>query len=158
MERTQTPEVKGLNDAEQTQVKNETGWSDRVVNDVSSMKEYDVLKKADLREEVCNGRVCLVKDDIDPNYVDTKSGLTNRERMERGRPPIDARTGEQLEIHHLKQKHDGVFVELRESEHGDGNHGILHTKMEDSWRNDPELQSQYRIERQNHWKARAKEL
>lgn len=96
--------------------------------------------------------------DIDYDYVDEKTGMTNRELMAKGRSPIDAKTGEKIELHHIGQDHDSPFAELVEnSEHGDGNHSTLHPKTEGSWRNDPELEKQYAKERRDHWKARSKE-
>ena len=118
------------------------------------MDQYAVYKNAGLHEAEIDGRKCLVKD-IDLDYVDPKTGLTNRELMEKGRSPYDAATGEKIELHHMGQKHDGPFVELCEnSEHGDGNHECLHPNKEGSFRNDPELKNQYNYERAQHWKAR----
>ena len=95
---------------------------------------------------------------IDPNYVDPKTGMTNYERMLNGRAAIDAKTGEKLELHHLGQDKDGPLVELCEnSEHGDGNHHILHPNTENSWRHEPGALTNYERERFEHWHERAKE-
>lgn len=93
------------------------------------------------------------------DYVDPKTGLTNRELMQKGRSPIDSKTGEKIELHHMGQDKDGSFAELCEnSEHGDGNHSILHPKTDGSWRNEDGANANYdKIERPNHWKARAQE-
>ena len=121
------------------------------------MEQYEIYKKADLHEEEIDGRKCLVKD-IDLDYVDPKTGMTNRERMAKGRSPIDAKTEEKIELHHMGQGFDAPFAELCENnEHGDGNHATLHTKTSDSWRNDPELEKQYRGEKEEHWKTRVNE-
>ena len=146
----------GLTDEERLQIKNETGWSDEIINSIKSMDQYEIYKKADLTEAEINGRKCLVKK-IDFDYVDEKTGLTNRELMERGRSPIDPKTGEKIELHHMGQDYDAPFAELNEnSEHGDGNHSTLHPKTEGSWRNTPELNNQYQNEKREYWKARAK--
>ena len=145
----------GLTDEEKQKIKEETGWSDEIINHIESMDQYEIYKNAELHEEEINGRKCLVKD-IDMDYVDPKTGMTNRERMERGLSPIDSKTGEKIELHHMGQKHDSPFAELCEnSEHGDGNHKTLHTSTEESWRNDPEKNREYQQETKDHWKQRA---
>ena len=146
----------GLTDEERLKIKNETAWSDEIINSIKSMDQYEIYKKADLTEAEINGRKCLVKK-IDFDYVDEKTGLTNRELMERGRSPIDPKTGEKIELHHMGQDYDAPFAELNEnSEHGDGNHSTLHPKTEGSWRNTPELNNQYQNEKREYWKARVK--
>ena len=68
----------------------------------------------------------------------------------------EALTGEKIELHHLGQDKNGPLVELCEnSEHGDGNHGTLHTKDGESWRHEPGARAQYDKERTEHWKTRA---
>jgi len=92
------------------------------------------------------------------DYVDEKSGLTNKELMERGRSPIDAKTGERIELHHIGQSPDSPFAELTSnSEHGNQT-SKLHDNKEESWRRDPDLNNRFNNEeRPDHWKARAQE-
>lgn len=136
-------------------IKLETGWSDKIIDCIKNMDQYEIYKKADLHEVIIDGRHCLIKN-IDMDYVDPKTGKTNRELMEDGKSPIDAKTGEKIELHHMGQNYDSPFAELCEnSEHGDGNHQVLHTKNGESWRNDPKLNNQYKnVDKPNHWKAR----
>ncbi len=142
-------------DAEKQRYQDETGWSDDVVEHVDSGEQYDIYKKAELTDGEVNGRSALMKD-IDYDYVDEKTGLTNRELMASGRSPYDAKTGERIELHHMGQDYDGPFAKLCEnSEHGDGNHSILHPKTENSWRNNADLKYQYQRERMNYWKTRS---
>lgn len=144
-----------LTEEEKARIKEETGWSDEIIDAIESMDQYEVYKNADLHEAEINGRKCLLKD-IDLDYVDPKTGKTNRELMAEGKSPIDSKTGEKIELHHMGQNFDGPFAELCEnSEHGDGNHKTLHTSNEGSWRNDPEQKNQYQREKAQHWKARA---
>lgn len=144
-----------LTEEEKARIKEETGWSDEIINAIESMDQYEVYKNADLHEAEVNGRKCLLKD-IDLDYVDPKTGKTNRELMAEGKSPIDSKTGEKIELHHMGQNFDGPFAELTEnSEHGDGNHKTLHTSNEGSWRNDPEQKNQYQREKAQHWKTRA---
>lgn len=144
-----------LTEEEKARIKEETGWSDEIIDAIESMDQYEVYKNADLHEAEVNGRKCLLKD-IDLDYVDPKTGKTNRELMAEGKSPIDSKTGEKIELHHMGQNFDGPFAELCEnSEHGDGNHKTLHTSNEGSWRNDPEQKNQYQREKAQHWKTRA---
>lgn len=145
----------GLTEEEKQQIKEETGWSDEIINHIESMEQYEIYKKAGLHEEVVNGKHCLVKD-IDWDYVDPKKGKSNRELAAEGKPPIDPKTGERIELHHMGQDKNGPFAELSEnSEHGDGNHGTLHPKNEESWRHEPGAKAKYEQERAAHWKSRA---
>lgn len=147
----------GLTDEEKQKIKEETGWSDEIIDAIENMDQYEIYKNAGLHEAEINGRKCLVKD-LDMDYVDPKTGMTNRERMERGLSPIDSKTGEKIELHHMGQKFDAPFAELSEtSEHGDGKHKTLHTSTEDSWRNDPEKNKEYNTQRKEHWEQRARE-
>lgn len=144
-----------LTEEEKARIKEETGWSDEIIDAIESMDQYEVYKNADLHEAEVNGRKCLLKD-IDLDYVDPKTGKTNRELMSEGKSPVDSKTGEKIELHHMGQNFDGPFAELCEnSEHGDGNHKTLHTSHEGSWRNDPEQKNQYQREKSQHWKTRA---
>ena len=155
-----TPERNELTSEQKEQIKNETHWSGEVVDNIRSMDEYEkVYKPADLYEQKVDGRTCLVKN-IDMDYVSPKTGLTNRQAMEKGASPVDSKTGEKLELHHMGQNYDAPLVELCEnSEHGDGNDKILHDKNTESWRNDTQLKNQYQnVDRPNHWKERAEEV
>lgn len=135
----------------------DSGWSQDIVEKIDSDEQYDIYKNAELHEEEVNGRKCLVKD-IDYDYIDEKTGMTNKELMEKGRSPIDSKTGEKIELHHMGQDYDSPFAELDEnSEHGNGNHKILHPKTDNSWRNNEELKNQYQIDRKEHWKQRSTE-
>lgn len=154
---TQEYKKTGLTEENKAQIKEETGWLNEIIDAIENMDQYEIYKNADLHEEEVNGRKCLLKD-IDLDYVDLDTGMTNRELMEKGRSPIDSKTGEKIELHHMGQDFDAPFAELTEnSEHGDGNHKTLHFKTEDSWRKNIEQKNQYQTEKKNHWKSRAEE-
>lgn len=145
----------GLTNKERQEIQKECGWKKEIVEGIESKRQLEIYKKADLHEEMVNTRECLVKN-IDINYIDPKTDMTNLQRMQRGLSPIDAKTGEKIELHHMGQSFHSPFAELTEnSEHGDGNHSILHTKHEDSWRNDPEKVKEYQIQKKAHWIERA---
>jgi hypothetical protein len=148
-----------LTDEDKLRIKEEQGWSDEIIDAIDSMEQYEkVYANADLVEAEINERKCLIKRDLDLDYVDPKTGMTNRELMEKGRSPIDPKTGEKIELHHMGQKADAPFAELTENtEHGGQNHGTLHPRRSDSWRNVEGAKENYAAEKTNHWKTRAQE-
>lgn len=147
-------EIWTLTFEEKCMIARETGWSSEVINSIANMDQYNIYKNAKLHEVEINGRKCLCKD-IDYDYVDPKTGKTNRELMADGRSPIDSKTGEKIELHHMGQKYDAPLCELCEnSEHGDDNHVILHPEKS-SWRQDKVLNNRFNnTDRPNYWKNR----
>lgn len=144
-------------EAIRAEIDEKSDYSSEVDEKISSVKELEVYQKANLKEENIDGRTCLVRDNIDMEYVDPKSGMTNQELMAKGRAPYDAKTGERIELHHIGQDYDSPLAELTEnSEHGDY-YSALHTKEGESWRNDSQKNNHYNnVERPNHWKSRVK--
>lgn len=158
-----TADHEGLSIEQKEQIIKETGWPPEIIEYIESMEQYEIYKEAELRFAEVNGRMCLIKDiDMDyvsPNTIDitNQEGMTNRQLLERGRPPYDAQTNESIELHHMGQEFDSPFAELCENhEHGDGNHSTLHPSKGESWRRDPALKNRYNnFDRPNHWKSRA---
>lgn len=144
-------------EAVRTEINEKSDYSAEVNDRISSVEELEVYQNANLKEETVDGRICLVRDDIDMEYVDPKTGSTNQELMEKGRAPYDAKTGERIELHHIGQESDSPLAELTaDSEHGDY-YSALHTKEGESWRNDSKKNNHYNnVERPDHWKARVK--
>lgn len=144
-------------EAVREEINEKSDYSDEVTEKISSVEELEVYQKAGLKEENVDGRTCLVRDEIDMDYVDPKSGMTNQELMERGRAPYDAKTGERIELHHIGQDYDSPLAELTEdTEHGEY-YSALHSKEGESWRSDSQKSNHYNnVERPGHWKARAK--
>ena len=147
-----------LTDEEKAKIKEETGWSDEIIDNIANMKQYEVLKNAGLKEVEINGRKCLIKENIDLDYAD-EDGITNRERMARGLAPLDSKTGKPLELHHLGQKADSPLVELTEEEHRTGeyedgkkNQSLWHDNTKET-----EVHGEgnnWDQERKAHWKER----
>ena len=138
-------------------IKKDTGWSDEIVDSIRNEGEYGVYKNAGLTEGTVNGKPCLQRE-IDPSFKDD-FGRTNMERMQNGLSPYDAKSGEKLELHHMGQKADSPFAELRENiDHGDGNHHVLHEFKTESWRRDPGRVTDYATQRLEYWKSRAQQL
>ena len=138
-----------MTEEQKAKIKEQTGWSDEVIDAIGSWEEAEVYMNANLKEVEVNGKKCLVKDNIDLDQKD-EDGITNRERMERGRPPID-KDGNEIELHHIGQKADGPLAELTTEEHrGSGNDGVLHDKTKES-----EIdRNEFAKERREHWQER----
>lgn len=143
-------ENKGLTEEERQQIKNETSWSDEIINAISSMEEYRIYRDAELQEADIKGRKSLVKSDIDWDLEDSM-GRTNQERAEAGLPPIDKEKNT-IELHHIGQKSNGPLAELTPDEHrGKENNSVLHNTQKPT-----EIdRSTFKTERSNHWKERA---
>lgn len=142
-------EKKELTAEQKKEVKEKTGWSDEIIDSIGSMDEAEIYMKANLVETEINGKKCLIRNDIDIDQKD-EDGITNRERMERGRPPI-TKNGEEVELHHIGQKPDSPLAELTMEEHrGAGNDTILHDKTKET-----EIdRNEFGKERREHWKDR----
>ncbi len=157
----ETSETKseGLSEEEKAKIKEETGWSDEIIDNIQNMKQYEILKNAGLIEVEINGRKCLIKENIDLDYTD-EDGVSNRDRIARGLAPLDSKTGKPIELHHLGQKADSPLVELTEEEHRTGeyedgkkNQSLWHDNTKET-----EVHGEgnsWDQERKAHWKARA---
>lgn len=136
---------------EKAKIKEDTGWSNEIIDAIGSMEEAGIYKKAGLEEAEVNGKKCLIRDEIDWNQKD-EMGRTNKERAEQGLSPItkDEKT---VELHHIGQHADSPLAELTPEEHrGKGNDTILHNKTKES-----EIDRQaFAGERSSYWEARAK--
>ena len=131
-------------------IKNKSLYSDHINKDISTKNELDIYENAGLKEENINDKDCLVRDDLKTGQKD-EMGMSNIERMEKGKPPLD-KDNNPIELHHIGQKNDGSFAELTKGEHrGEGNSGILHDSSKSSEINRVEFQKQ----KSEHWQARA---
>ena len=97
------------------------------------------------------------RNDINLDFVDSDTGLTNLQRMLKGNAPL-GRDGKPLELHHILQKESGPMVEIHETTHQEYKR-ILHGLRSggESFRNDAELDSQYRNFKRAYWKWRAQQ-
>jgi len=155
-------EKKGLTDDEKAKIKEETGWSDEIIDCIQNMKQYEILKNAGLKEVEINGRKCLIKENIDLDYTDA-DGITNRERIARGLAPLDSKSGIPLELHHLGQKKDSPLVELTAEEHRTGEYED--GKKNQSLWHDNTIETEvhgegntWTNEREAHWKTRSEQF
>lgn len=140
-----------LTDEEKRKIKEETDWFDEIIDNIRSIDEYEIYKKAGLQEVEIGNRKALIRNDIDWSQIDEK-GRSNAERIKRGLAPLD-KDRNPIELHHIGQHIDSPLAELTFKEHRcDGNDTILHDKKKEtethgdgnSWDN----------ERQNYWKER----
>ena len=136
----------------------ETGWSSDIISNIKNMDQYKLLKSANLTEVDINGKKCLMRNDIDWDYVD-KDGLTNKQRIQLGYAPYDKSSGKVIELHHLGQKADSPLVELTIVEHRTGIY-IEGKKNQSLW-HDNTIQSEahgegntWDKERENYWLER----
>lgn len=143
-------EQNGLTQEQKDKIKEETGWSDEIIDAIGSMEEYQIYKDAGLVEAEIDGRKCLINPNIDMNQKDA-FGRTNKERMEQGLAPLD-KNGNPIELHHIGQKNDSPLAELTQEQHrSKENYSILHDTKKES-----EIDRKaFDNERENHWKARA---
>jgi len=97
------------------------------------------------------------RNDINFDYVDKDTGKTNLDRMLKGNAPI-GRDGKPIVLHHTLQKEVGPMVEIHETTHEEYKR-ILHGLRGpgESFRNNKELDSQYRNFKRAYWKWRAQQ-
>lgn len=143
---------KDLTGEQKQEIKEKTGWSDEIIDSIGSIEEAEIYMNAGLRESEIDGKKCLIRDNIDMNQKD-EDGITNKERMQRGRPPL-TKDGQEVELHHIGQKPDSSLAELTTQEHrGIGNDTVLHDKNKES-----EIdRNEFAKERKIHWKSREAE-
>jgi len=86
------------------------------------------------------------------NPYEKINGMTNIERMRLGLAPI-GKDGKPVELHHLKQKDDGIIIELTEQEHNE------HSKDLHQYRDKTEIdRDEFNKWREKYWKERAKDF
>ena len=138
-----------LSAAEKKQLKQASGWSSSIVDNIRSMDEAEIYLDAKLQEKVVGGQICLVRPDLDMNQRD-EEGLTNAELIELGLSPV-APDGKSYELHHVGQKDDSPLAELTFQEHrGRGTDSVMHDKQKSS---EIDRTAFGRI-REAHWSAR----
>ena len=152
-----TPEKnpEGLTEQEKQEIKDKTGWSDKIVNAIRTKEEAQVYIDAGLVEGEVNGKPALLQPNIDgkacnePKWPD----WSNKDLAEEGYPPRD-KNGRPYELHHIGQNPDSPLAELTyEQHHCDGNFKILHTFDESSID-----RMQFNKERKEYWSERSKSL
>lgn len=121
----------GLTMNEAAAIQKQSKYPLDVIKQLSSMEQYEVCKDAGLTAEMINGKTSLIRN-IDLNFVDEATGLTNLERMQKGLAALDP-TGVPYELHHIGQKADSTLAILTRAEHRLGDsYGIWHELVGES--------------------------
>ena len=97
------------------------------------------------------------RNDIDFEYVNPDTGVSNLELMRAGNAPI-GNDGLPVQLHHVLQKESGPMVEIRETTHEEyarALHGLGVRGA--SFRRDSVLYKQYTNFRRQYWKWRARQ-
>lgn len=139
-----------LTDTDRTQMKEISGWTDKITDYIGSWKEFEIYRNAGLVEAQIGDKHCLIRNDINWEQKDGM-GRTNKERAEQGLSPIN-KDGKVIELHHIGQHADSPYAELTPEEHrGKGNDTVLHDKTKES-----EIdRTAFAGERSKYWKERS---
>ena len=147
--------AEGLTYAEKQNIKDKTGWSDKIVNAIRTKDESEVYINAELVEGEVNGKPTLLQPSIDGKACNESKwpDWNNKDLAEEGYPPRD-QNGRPYELHHIGQNPDSPLAELTyEQHHCDGNFKVLHTFDESSID-----RIQFNKERKDYWTERSKTL
>ena len=77
-----------ISECDKTRIREESGFSDKIIENLRNTGEYNIYKEANLSESKVNDRECLIRNDIDLEQKDSM-GRTNKERAELGLAPLD---------------------------------------------------------------------
>ena len=111
--------------------------------------EKDLLNN--VRVQKIEGKLVAKRDYIFKPCQKDELNRTNKQRMEQGLAPLD-KDGKPIELHHLKQKDNGIIIELTNEEHKKDSK-TLHRYEKDSQINRVEFDKWKR----KYWKNRAEE-
>lgn len=96
-------------------IQRESGFPLNVIRQLHTFDEYQILRDAGLNPQMINGKLALIRTDIDLNRLD-EYGRTNLQRMLKGLAALDD-GGKAYELHHLGMKNDGTLSVLTTKEH-----------------------------------------
>ena len=145
--------MNGLTMNEAAIIQKESKYPLDVIKEFRSMDQYNICKEANLTTKMVNNKTALVRN-IDLNYVDDATGLTNMELMQQGKAAIDPVSKLPYELHHIGQKADSTLAILTKAEHmQNGNNKIWHV-IEETKVHGPG--NTWNTQRQIFWKAMAK--
>ena len=148
----QEPPPSTLTEEQKNYYKKALRCSDEVIAYIRNKQEAEIYVRAGLHEKTVCGRKCLVRDDIDYDYTDSK-GSTNRERMKDGNAPYGS-DGKTIKLHHIGQRDNSPLAELLDYEHtGKDSDKYLHDKIGESLVD----HDAFSTVRRRHWTERGKE-
>lgn len=148
-------ECQGLTEEEKKEIKEKTGWSDKIVDAIRTKEEAQIYIDAGLVEGEVNGKPALLQPRINGDaYNESKwPDWSNKDLAEEGYPPRDE-NGRPYELHHIGQNPDSPLAELtHEQHHCNGNFKTLHTFEESSID-----RLEFNKERRVYWEERSKTL
>lgn len=100
---------------EYAKIQKETKFPLDVIKQFTKKEQIEICKQAGLKTGMVNGKTAMIRN-IDLNYVDEATGMTNLERMQKGLAALDP-SGESYELHHIGQKADSTLAILTQEEH-----------------------------------------
>lgn len=98
----------------------QTGYPAEVISQFHSVEEFKVFQEAGLKAQMINGKLALVRKDIDLYNIVDEMGRNNLARMQEGLSPIgidDAGNVFKYELHHIGQESDATLAILTTNEH-----------------------------------------
>ena len=118
--------LNGLTMNEAALIQKESKYPLDVIKQFKNMDQYKICKEAGLIPRQINGKTALIRN-IDINYIDDATGMSNLQLMLEGKAPIDPASGLPYELHHIGQKVDSTLAILTKAEHmQNGNNKIWH--------------------------------
>ena len=131
-------------------------YSENINKHIRSLEELKIFKQLGLKEGYVTRPSLLL--DIDISYS-SPSGITNIDYMLSGHAPIDSKSGQFIQLHHIGQQYDSPFAELPALIHlGTETYSKLHDTKLESWRIDKHLTQSTTAEICEYWKKRGKAL
>lgn len=103
-----------------------THFPSEVISQFHSMEEFEVFQKANLYAKMVNGKLALVRKDIDLYNIVDEMNRNNLERMTKGLSPIgidDAGNAFKYGLYYIGQESDATLVILTPVEH---DNAVLH--------------------------------
>lgn len=107
--------MNGLSMNEAATIQKESKYPLDVIKQFSNMDQYQICKDAGLTAKMVSGKTAMIRN-IDLNFVDEATGLTNLERMQQGLAALDP-SGKAYELHHIGQHADSTLAILTQEEH-----------------------------------------
>ena len=131
-------------------------YSEKITPYIRNIEELQKYLELNLKEGFITRPTLLIN--IDINYR-VNGGSTNLEKMLKGSPPSDYRTGQVIELHHIGQHYDSPFAELPQLIHGGtGMFGIFHNLQIESWRVNKDCIIKTQNEISQYWIKRGEQL
>lgn len=99
-------------------------FSDITLKNIHSKQEFDIYQDANLVEYELDGRRFLIPADMNWDFIDPTTGMSNRQLIKNGYNPVDV-NGVKYEWHHVGQKKNSPLALLTNEQHH-ANTAILH--------------------------------